>query len=544
MFFKSTPAPEFLKEAWTQNALFLTNEYNELETNAIAIGETDFALGVDFLRKLEDKAKFPFLNGNLYVKKTNQLAFKPFTIHKIHDFKVGIFSVIRSDLNFPSELEAKDPLMAATDIVKTLKPQTDFIIAMTHLGYDLDVQLAQKVENIDFILGGHDGQTLPKPTKVGNTLVFQVGDQGKYMGVLTVSLQKGVHQFHTRQSVELGQLKVSQIDERLKEVREMKKGSMYGTDQSFKDNLDAQEQALLTEKFKLLEDVDLIQKQGSFYHHKVVALDEEQFNKGEAKTFSRVQAFKEKLKGVHEKQEKESTVTKAVQTNQNHTLEYGTYQTCVQCHQTQYDVWKVSKHATAMIPLYIRNQHKNPECVKCHSVGLQEPGGFTQVSNPFLKKDGTQEALETFLEKLVQTTEIPKDVKAEMEKNPKIKDAIQKKNIKGLMVELRELPAFDAWLRKRYIEAMEKSKWKKDFMGVQCENCHGARGLKDLAQKPVPHFSKSGLFSKKVSQSACLTCHTQAQDPTFDFHKDRNIKGEKSVIETEKTPFNCALGVF
>ena len=110
------------------------------------------------------------------------------------------------------------------------------------------------------------------------------------------------------------------------------------------------------------------------------------------------------------------------------------------------------------------------------------------------------------------------------------------KKYKGSMVELRDHPKLDQKLRRQYVNAIEKAPWKKDFMGVQCENCHSPRGVKDALGKDLLHQVESEL-PKKVVADLCLKCHTPSQSPKFNFEKDRRILGEKDA----KAPFHCKL---
>ena len=49
---------------------------------------------------------------------------------------------------------------------------------------------------------------------------------------------------------------------------------------------------------------------------------------------------------------------------------------CRTCHQKQYDFWESTKHASAYLVLFAKNQHFNPECIGCHSLGFRDPAGL------------------------------------------------------------------------------------------------------------------------------------------------------------------------
>lgn len=63
-----------------------------------------------------------------------------------------------------------------------LRPQVDLLIALTHIGYRRDVELAQNGP-FDLILGGHSHTVLMVPERVGNCWVCQGGSHGRYVGV-------------------------------------------------------------------------------------------------------------------------------------------------------------------------------------------------------------------------------------------------------------------------------------------------------------------------------------------------------------------------
>lgn len=53
---------------------------------------------------------------------------------------------------------------------------------------------------------------------------------------------------------------------------------------------------------------------------------------------------------------------------------------CKTCHQSQYEVWSNSQHATAYEDLEGVNKAFDPACIVCHTVGFNKPGGFVDMS--------------------------------------------------------------------------------------------------------------------------------------------------------------------
>ena len=71
----------------------------------------------------------------------------------------------------------------------------DAVILLSHNGMDVDLELARRVSGIDVILGGHTHDGMPAPSLVknngGQTLVCNVGSNGKFIGVMDLDIRNG-----------------------------------------------------------------------------------------------------------------------------------------------------------------------------------------------------------------------------------------------------------------------------------------------------------------------------------------------------------------
>ncbi len=61
---------------------------------------------------------------------------------------------------------------------------------------------------------------------------------------------------------------------------------------------------------------------------------------------------------------------------------------CRDCHTGQAHFQEGKPHAAAFLTLMAQHQERNLDCVKCHSVGLGEPGGFRGLGDAFRGADG------------------------------------------------------------------------------------------------------------------------------------------------------------
>jgi sulfur-oxidizing protein SoxB len=62
------------------------------------------------------------------------------------------------------------------------------VVLLSHNGFDVDAKLAARVEGIDIILTAHTHDALPRPTRVGNTLLVASGSHGKFLSRLDVEV--------------------------------------------------------------------------------------------------------------------------------------------------------------------------------------------------------------------------------------------------------------------------------------------------------------------------------------------------------------------
>ncbi|MCJ8015265.1 bifunctional metallophosphatase/5'-nucleotidase [Paenibacillus sp. KQZ6P-2] len=117
---------------------------------------------------------------------------KKHTIIEKGDVKIGItgatapFSAFYELLG----LDALEPEDVIRKEVEVLRPQVDIVILLSHLGLATDKQLAEHVQGIDLILGGHTHHLLEQPLQIGNTTVCGAGKFGEYVGKIRMEQQQ------------------------------------------------------------------------------------------------------------------------------------------------------------------------------------------------------------------------------------------------------------------------------------------------------------------------------------------------------------------
>ena len=65
------------------------------------------------------------------------------------------------------------------------------VVLLSHNGMHVDLKLAGRVRGLDAILGGHTHDAVPRPVRVGKTLVTNAGSNGKFVAVLDLDVGEG-----------------------------------------------------------------------------------------------------------------------------------------------------------------------------------------------------------------------------------------------------------------------------------------------------------------------------------------------------------------
>jgi len=171
---------------------------NLMDLDAMAIGNHEFDFGQDNLQQLMKVAQFPVLSANVQYTNIGELLLAPPLIKcTLGSQEAIIFGLTTPDTATESDpkkvrgLAFLDPVATARGIVDDYRGQVGFFIALTHLGKDADIKLAEAVPEIDLIIGGHSHDVIDPPLTVGNTIICQAGSYGVYLGQLDMLVEDG-----------------------------------------------------------------------------------------------------------------------------------------------------------------------------------------------------------------------------------------------------------------------------------------------------------------------------------------------------------------
>ncbi len=167
--------------------------------HASAIGNHEFDYGQEILQKRINQAEFPFLSSNIR-DQHGKRPFKPYELIRIDSsfLTIGIVSAIQLGVqgipdSHPDNLKDLVFTDGIEEIRKlnSLRDSCTVFIALTHLGFEKDIELALEVPELHLILGGHT-HTLTKPSQqINGVQIMQAGSNLRNLAKATVSIVNG-----------------------------------------------------------------------------------------------------------------------------------------------------------------------------------------------------------------------------------------------------------------------------------------------------------------------------------------------------------------
>lgn len=179
---------------------------NSVPYDAMCMGNREYHFLSKGLIEKTSRADFPILSANLrsantaYINVVAGPLSRPFSgIKESVTVDVG-FRVTIFGLTVPCITENMrvkriahqyfiDPVEAAADLAPRLRAECDLLIALTHIGFDKDCELAESAPDIDIILGGHT-HTIEE-AQVGGTRIFHSGAYSQYVRRIDAELDAG-----------------------------------------------------------------------------------------------------------------------------------------------------------------------------------------------------------------------------------------------------------------------------------------------------------------------------------------------------------------
>lgn len=169
---------------------------NSVGYDYMALGNHDFDYGVNRTRRLQELATFPMRGANVIEQKSGKPLFgEPFKVFTVGDVKVGVLALGYHNTHQTTApknirgLQFTDGIEVAGRYVPQLRCQVDVVVILSHQGTAVDKLLAQKVNGIDLIIGGHSHDRIHPALEVNGTKIVQAMSDTAALGEVRIKLK-------------------------------------------------------------------------------------------------------------------------------------------------------------------------------------------------------------------------------------------------------------------------------------------------------------------------------------------------------------------
>lgn len=447
-FFPSSVIPKTMHSSLGFAAENLAKGLDLLGVRYIVPGDQDFAMGWNFLQKIDSENKFSLFVSNYRddFKNKQKIEAADYSIIERGPSKIFLISLVHPEavpqlgpVALISPLEAMPKLLAK---IKRAgyeeKNPYHRLIVLSHAGIDNDQELAKENPMIDWIIGAHSQSFLRFSTDIGKTKIVQTLSKNHYIGDITIDLS----------------LKSTDDTYTLHEIRDELKDQV--TPNPFISFID---------------------------QHKTK---------------------------MNELQVKEQSHLSFNGSDNLEVKKFPSANSCLECHKPQVEFWQGTAHSIAYLTLIKAKEENNLTCIECHSVGLNSPHGFNTAKGMFLKDDRTPVDSEPYHNKLNSYTKEFNSVRSlpavkikKIAKDWALFDKTQ--NVKHNFSNVQCLNCHNTVALEHPFSAdapPEASK-KNEMMKNQCLSCHTVDQSPEWYRDSTKKIVNDSVYKEKLKKVAC-----------------------------------------
>jgi 5'-nucleotidase / UDP-sugar diphosphatase len=166
--------------------------------DAITLGNHEFDWGFEVLDAIVRDARFSVLCANIQDTKGQYLpGIWPYVLVERKGYKIGIIGLTTPSIihminaKYARNLRVLQSEAIISGLIEEVKRKgAEVVVLLTHLGFDVDQQMAPSLRGADVVVGGHSHTAVTEAVKVGDVLVAQAGYNGIYLGIVTMKLER------------------------------------------------------------------------------------------------------------------------------------------------------------------------------------------------------------------------------------------------------------------------------------------------------------------------------------------------------------------
>lgn len=173
---------------------------NRIGVDMMTFGNHEFDVGLKNLGHFVDRARFPMVSANIHPSQGLLPGLRPSRVlTTASGVRIAVFGLIQIEPGngLPSThpdrvkgLRFSEPLRMAASL-KKLRRQGHVFLGLTHLGHDVDRALAERLPELDVIIGGHSHTRIDPAETVNGVLIAQAGSDNRYLGRVELRLRNG-----------------------------------------------------------------------------------------------------------------------------------------------------------------------------------------------------------------------------------------------------------------------------------------------------------------------------------------------------------------
>ena len=171
---------------------------NLIGFDASAMGNHEYDSGVKGLARVISLSNFPYLAANITCPAETGIQVRPYQVFDVKGIKVGVLGITQvGDMNIPDThpnnvvgLAFQKPEEVIPQY-KWLTEQCDVNVLLTHVGFDVDIELAKQFPYYDLIVSGHTHTQLEGGEMHHGVLITQNGYQMPRVTLTTLEVEDG-----------------------------------------------------------------------------------------------------------------------------------------------------------------------------------------------------------------------------------------------------------------------------------------------------------------------------------------------------------------
>jgi 2',3'-cyclic-nucleotide 2'-phosphodiesterase (5'-nucleotidase family) len=173
------------------------NALKQMRLTAATTGNHEWDFGQGVLLSRVRHAGVPMVLANVSAADPEHVFWKPFLELEVGGLRIGVVGVVTPDTpvtTAPGNTQGYlfgDPAEAVGRVLAERGKEWDFVVLLSHCGFEVDREIARRYPQLGLIVGGHDHKVLEQPYVESGVPIVQAGDRGRFLGEVRVKIARG-----------------------------------------------------------------------------------------------------------------------------------------------------------------------------------------------------------------------------------------------------------------------------------------------------------------------------------------------------------------